>query len=89
MRSGLIYAQQTRKSHIMKKAIYSKQYKILIERLKAARLRCGLNQVQTAKALGTTQSHISKIEAGQRRLDVIQLKEFAKLYKKELTFFLP
>jgi len=73
----------------MKKAIYSKQHKILITRLKAARIKCGLNQIRVAKILKTTQSHISKIESGQRRLDIIQLKEFAKLYKKELTFFIP
>jgi len=52
-------------------------------------MECGLNQVQVAKSLGTTQSHISKIEAGQRRLDVIQLSEFARLYKKNITFFVP
>lgn len=73
----------------MKKAIYSKQYKILITRLKATRLQCGLSQVQVAKLLGTTQSHLSKIESGQRRIDVIQLKEFAKIYKKELIIFVP
>ena len=32
--------------------------------------------------------NISKIEAGQRRIDVIQLKEFAKAYKKPLDYFL-
>ena len=73
----------------MKKSIYSKKYKIFIARLKIARLQSGLNQIQVAKNLGTTQSHISKIESGQRRLDVIQLQEFGKLYKKNLAFFLP
>lgn len=73
----------------MKKAIYSKQHKTLITRLKAARIQCGLNQIRVAKILGTTQSHISKIESGQQRLDIIQLKEFAKLYRKELIFFVP
>ena len=73
----------------MKKAIYSKQHKTLTTRLKAARIQRGLNQNQVAKILKTTQSHISKIESGQRRLDIIQLKEFAKLYKKELAFFVP
>lgn len=71
----------------MKKAIYTKRYKDLVSRLKAARLECGMNQIQVAKSLGTTQSHISKIEAGQRRLDVIQLEEFAKIYKKPLEYF--
>jgi len=72
----------------MKKSIYSKQYKVLTARLKQARLDSGLNQIQAAKALGTTQSHISKAESGQRRLDVIQLKEFARLYRKDLNYFI-
>lgn len=72
----------------MKKAIYTKRYKDLISHLKKARIDCGMNQVQVAKSLGTTQSHVSKIEAGQRRLDVIQLEEFAKLYKKPLGYFI-
>lgn len=71
----------------MKKAIYTKRYKELISRLKIARIESGMSQVEVAKALGTTQSHISKVEAGQRRLDVIQLEEFAKIYKKPLIYF--
>jgi transcriptional regulator with XRE-family HTH domain len=39
-----------------------------------------------AKKLGKTQSYISKIESGQRRFNVLQLKEFAKLYKNPLDF---
>lgn len=73
----------------MKKSIYSNQYRVLIARLKQARMESGLSQVQAAKALGTTQSHISKAESGQRRIDVIQLKEFAKLYRKDFSYFIP
>jgi len=73
----------------MKKTLYSRRYKELISSLKTARLECGMSQVQAAKALNTTQSHISKVEAGQRRLDVIQLEEFAKLYNKPLAYFVP
>jgi len=47
-----------------------------------------LRQEYVAKLLGRTQSYISKIEAGQRRIDLIQLKEFAKIYKKKLDFFI-
>ena len=73
----------------MKKAIYTSKYKTLIARLKQARIDCGISQVQAAKSLGTSQSHISKIESGQRRLDVIQLAEFARLYRKNIAYFLP
>ena len=72
----------------MSKTIYSKDHKFLTEQLKKARLEAGLNQEKVAELLGKTQSYISKIEAGQRRIDVIQLKEFAKTYKKSLDYFI-
>ncbi len=72
----------------MEKTIYSTDYKYLIKRLKQARLERGLDQTQVAKLIGKSQSYISKIEAGQCRIDIIQLKEFAKVYKKRLYFFL-
>ena len=72
----------------MTKTIFSKDHKYTIEQLKKARLEAGLDQADVAKLLGKTQPHISKIEAGQRRLDITQLKEFAKIYKKDLSFFI-
>lgn len=72
----------------MSKAIYSKDHKYIVEQLKKARKEAGLEQVEVAKLLGKTQSHVSKVEAGQRRIDIVALKEFAKLYKKPLDFFI-
>ena len=72
----------------MTKAIFSKDHKHTVEQLKKARLEAGLDQSEVAKLLGKTQSHISKIEAGQRRLDVVQIKEFSRIYKKDLSFFI-
>lgn len=72
----------------MSKTIYSKDHKFLIEKLKKARKEVGLDQIQVAKRLGKTQSYVSKCESGQRRLDIVQLKEFAKIYKKPLNFFI-
>ncbi len=71
----------------MPRAIYNDEHKEIIERLKQARLEADLGQIEVAEKLGRTQSYVSKIESGQRRLDVLQLKEFAKLYKKSLDFF--
>lgn len=72
----------------MSKGFYSTEYKRLISRLIRARKQAGLGQVQVAKMLKKAQSHISKIETGQRGVDVIELKKLARIYKKEITYFL-
>ncbi len=71
----------------MPRAIYQEDHKKIVEHLKKARLDAGLSQIEVSEKLGRTQSYVSKIESGQRRFDVLQLKEFAKLYKKSLDFF--
>ena len=71
----------------MAKSIFSKHHKELIQKLKKARKDVKLEQTEVAKLLGKTQSYISKVEAGQRRIDIVQLKEFARIYKKDLEFF--
>ena len=72
----------------MAKTIYSKEHRSLVERLKKARKEAGLDQEAVAKLLGVTQSYISKMESGQRRIDIVQLKRFAKVYKKKIDYFL-
>lgn len=72
----------------MPKSIYSKEYKNIIERLKTARLEVGLKQEEVAAKLKKPQSYISKIERGERRVDAAELKELAKVLKKDVNFFL-
>jgi transcriptional regulator with XRE-family HTH domain len=72
----------------MDKTIFSEGHKALVKKLIKAREEMKLRQEDVARLLGRTQSYISKIEAGQRRIDIIQLKEFAKIYKKSLNFFI-
>ncbi len=72
----------------MKKSIHTKEYAVFVERLKTARLESGLTQTQVAKKLNRPQSHVSNIETGQQRVDVVELKRFAKLYKKDIAYFL-
>lgn len=69
---------------VMSKSVYNDDYKKLIERLKQARLDAGLSQQVVASKLGKPQSYISKVESGERRVDIIEVKEFAKLYKQNL-----
>jgi len=72
----------------MDKAIYTKDHKFLVAQLKKARQSAGLDQKDVAELLGKTQSYVSKIESGQRRIDIVQLKEFARVYKKDLDYFI-
>ena len=68
--------------------IHTKEHKHMVEQLKAARIESGYDQETVAEKLGKTQSYVSKIESGQRRIDVVQLKQFAKVYGKTLDYFL-
>lgn len=72
----------------MDKSIYTKEHARLVDKLKKARTDSGLDQKDVAKLLHKTQSYISKIESGQRRVDVVQLKFLANIYKKKLEYFL-
>ena len=72
----------------MGKSIYSKEYKNVVEKLKKARIETGLKQEEVAEKLEKPQSYISKIERGERRIDVTELKELADIYKKPLDYFI-
>ena len=72
----------------MKKTIYSDNHKKLVKKLISAREKSGLRQEDVAKQLGVTQSFISKLESAQRRIDLIQIQNFAKIYKKLVSYFI-
>ena len=72
----------------MSKSVYSKDYRDIIERLRIARIEAGLAQQEVADKLGKPQSYISKIESGERRLDVAEMKKFSAIYKKSVDYFL-
>jgi transcriptional regulator with XRE-family HTH domain len=72
----------------MNKSIYTKDYKEIIDRLKKARIDAGLSQQAVADKLEKPQSYISKIESGERRLDIAEMKRFVTIYKKPINYFL-
>lgn len=72
----------------MKKSVYSKEYAYFVERLKQARVEAGMTQVEVARKLDRPQSHISNVESGQQRVDVIELQRFARIYKKNINYFI-
>lgn len=71
----------------MGRSIRTKEYQDFAEKLRKARLDAGLTQVEAAKKLKRPQSYISKSEAGEQRLDIVEIRKFATLYKKDVGYF--
>ena len=69
----------------MSKTIWTKEYAEFIKKLRQARMDSGLKQIEVAKKIKRPQSYISRVESGEYRLDIIEVKRFAKLYKKDIN----
>lgn len=57
------------------------------EKLKEARDYLGLSQEEVSKVIGIPRAAISLIETGQRRVDALELKEFARIYQRQVSYF--
>ncbi|MEP5395236.1 MAG: helix-turn-helix transcriptional regulator [Hyphomicrobiales bacterium] len=57
----------------MPRSMFSKDYAILIQLMADIRKEMGKTQVDVSTALGKPQSFISKIENGERRMDLIEM----------------
>lgn len=62
----------------MQKSISSRKYVQFCACLRQAREHAGLTQSDLAGRLGETQTFVSKCERGERRVDLIELREFCK-----------
>ena len=62
-------------------------YKVLLTLLKDARVEAGLRQVDLARKLRVPQSRISKYEVGERRVDIIELREICAALDKPFLEF--
>lgn len=65
------------------KSIHSAQYRALLARMRAAREIAGITQQELAKRLGRPQSYVSKIEMGERRVDVVEFLHFMRAIEGE------
>ena len=72
----------------MEKSIYSREYKVFLEELRNARERSSLTQAQLAEKLGMTQSMISKMERGERRIDAVELRHICRALGTSLIKFI-
>ncbi|HEV2328532.1 MAG TPA: helix-turn-helix transcriptional regulator [Verrucomicrobiae bacterium] len=71
----------------MPKSILSEGQEKLQNLLRQIRTEAGLNQSQLAKRLSRPQSFISKYESGERRLDLVELREICNAMRISLVDF--
>lgn len=69
----------------MDKAIYTAEHRRLSALLRDLRDEAGLRQVDVAEALDVPQSFVSKYETGERRLDLIELRQVCQVLGTTLT----
>ncbi|MFN0050228.1 MAG: helix-turn-helix domain-containing protein [Cytophagales bacterium] len=73
---------------LVKKSLNKKEHNILIEQLYRLRMSSGLRQFDLAHKLNVPQSFISKIESGERRIDIIELREICNALDSNLEEFI-
>jgi len=69
------------------KALQTKRYRAFLSRLREAREAAGLTQEQVASKLGRPQTWVSKCELGERRVDFVELEDWAAACGKSLDWF--
>jgi transcriptional regulator with XRE-family HTH domain len=70
------------------KQIYTADYRRMLASLREAREEAGLTQAEVAAHFSRPQSFVSKSESGERRIDPMELRMFAKIYQKPVSYFL-
>jgi len=71
----------------LRKTIHSGGQEVLQELLRQLRLDRDLRQQELAAQLGKPQSFVSKYEAGERRLDLVELREICRVLGVSLSAF--
>lgn len=72
----------------MQKSQHTRAYRKVTAALRAARAGAALTQAEVAARLGVYASFVSKVESGERRVDVVELAELCGVYGIDLAAFL-
>jgi transcriptional regulator with XRE-family HTH domain len=70
-------------------SIHSIRYREFCRRLRQAREASGLSQEEVGRRVRRDQTFVSKVESGERRLDLIEADDLAAIYGKPLSWFVP
>lgn len=62
----------------MAQSTHHRHYQAFLDLLKAWRAEAGLTQSEVGERLGNTQTFVSKVERGERRLDVVEFAEWCE-----------
>lgn len=71
----------------MEKSLNSYEQKVLQDQLYTLRIASGLTQKELADLLNVPQSFVSKIESGERRIDIIELRDICKCLDTNIIEF--
>ena len=63
-------------------------YTIFLHFIRQARIKSGLTQLEIAQSLNKPQSFVSKYEAGDRKLNIIEYLEICRVLKIDSSSFL-
>ncbi|TJW44640.1 MAG: helix-turn-helix transcriptional regulator [Mesorhizobium sp.] len=63
----------------MPKSVHSERHRMIAAALASQRRAKGLSQAEVAKVLGRHQPFIANIESGERRVDLVELMDIAKI----------
>ena len=72
----------------MPKGKSSREKESLLQLLKQVRADADLTQAEMARKLGQLQSYVSKYESGERRLDVLELRQVCRAAGISLADFI-
>lgn len=71
----------------MAKTLHSRHNKIFLKMLRELRESRGLRQSDLAELLGSSQATVSNVERGERRLDVIELRDWLDALEEKFPEF--